>query len=219
MVNYSLVEHYTRPVDANVILARINAAKAAGKEPEQADIEALAKQPTGWYAITQYDGIMTLDQFAEHIASHGSKLNKGDVQLSIVEVVSCLREQLLAGKKIQLGDLGSFSLAITNTKGGSELPGSYNPRTHVQSLRVVWDKGDKFGELKADAEFNLVMSRQVQSIMARAQKGTSNEEDIKYVERMLAKMKEGKPTTDDNGTGTGGGGGTTTPPQGGTNYD
>ena len=38
--------------------------------------------PKKAYANAQYSEIMTLDKFAEHISTHGSKYNRADIQAS-----------------------------------------------------------------------------------------------------------------------------------------
>ena len=56
--------------------------------------------PKKAYANAQYSEIMTLDKFAEHISTHGSKYNRADIQAVLIQAVDCMREQLLAGQRI-----------------------------------------------------------------------------------------------------------------------
>ena len=58
--------------------------------------------PKKAYANAQYSEIMTLDKFAEHISTHGSKYNRADIQAVLIQAVDCMREQLLAGQRIQM---------------------------------------------------------------------------------------------------------------------
>ena len=51
--------------------------------------------PKKAYANAQYSEIMTLDKFAEHISTHGSKYNRADIQAVLIQAVDCMREQLL----------------------------------------------------------------------------------------------------------------------------
>ena len=76
--------------------------------------------PKKAYANAQYSEIMTLDKFAEHISTHGSKYNRADIQAVLIQAVDCMREQLLAGQRIQMGDLGTFSIHI-NSMGAESL--------------------------------------------------------------------------------------------------
>ncbi len=81
MVNYSIVMR-SNPMD-------VDAAKKA-------------------YASAQYAEVMDINRFAEHIASHGCVYKRADIVAILTMAVDCMREQLLAGQKIQLGDLGGF---------------------------------------------------------------------------------------------------------------
>ena len=68
-----------------------------------------------------------------------------------------MREQLLAGQKIQLGDLGSFYISINSI--GAASAKEFNPAIHIRRLNVNWTCGQRFGELLEEAEFNLVATR------------------------------------------------------------
>ena len=58
---------------------------------------------------------MTLDKFCYHIASHGCVYSRADIQAILILAVDCLREQLLNGQQIQMGDLGVFSNSIRSS--------------------------------------------------------------------------------------------------------
>ena len=66
------------------------------------------------YASAQYSEVMDINRFAEHIASHGCVYKRSDIVAILTMSVDCMREQLLAGQKIQLGDLGSFYISINS---------------------------------------------------------------------------------------------------------
>ena len=57
--------------------------------------------PKKAYAKSQYTNILTLDKFAGHIASHGSKYNRADIYAVLMQTVDCMREMLLEGKRIE----------------------------------------------------------------------------------------------------------------------
>lgn len=67
------------------------------------------------YANAQYSQVMTLDKFCYHIASHGCVYSRADIQAILILAVDCLREQLLNGQQIQMGDLGVFSNSIRSS--------------------------------------------------------------------------------------------------------
>ena len=124
--------------------------------------------PKKAYAKAQYTNILTLDKFAEHIASHGSKYNRADIYAVLMQTVDCMREMLLEGKRIEMGDLGIFSISIQSR--GAESLEVFNPALHIEQLNVNWMPGDRFQNLISSAVFNLVPSRRAAKLVVKALK-------------------------------------------------
>lgn len=120
------------------------------------------------YASAQYTGVMSIDKFAAHIASHGSVYSRADITAVLTLAVDCIHEQLLAGQKIELGDLGAFSVTL-QTKGAKSAD-EFNPAVHIKRVRARWEMGDKFLNLTEEAEFNLVANRATQAAVLKALK-------------------------------------------------
>ena len=132
MVNYSIVMR-SNPMDAD-------AAKKA-------------------YASAQYSEVMDINRFAEHIASHGCVYKRADIVAILTMAVDCMREQLLGGQKIQLGDLGDFAI-------------------HVRKLNVNWSAGTRFQNLQEEAVFNLVATRKAARLVVKALKAGKTSVDL-----------------------------------------
>lgn len=147
-----------------------------------------ADAPKKAYASAQYSEVMDINEFAEHIASHGCVYKRADIVAILTMSVDCMREQLLAGQKIQLGDLGDFSVGISST--GAEKAQDYNPAIYIRRLNVNWTPGTRFRTLLDDATFNLVATR-------------------KAAREVVKALKAGKTTVDLTGEA-----GVVTPPQG-----
>lgn len=128
------------------------------------------------YATAQCTGVMDINKFASHIASHGSVYSRADVAAILTLAVDCLHEQLLEGKKIELGDLGAFCISL-NCKG-ADSPEEFNPATHVKRVKVRWEMGEKFLDLTDKAEFNLVASRAAQAAVLKAVKAGDTTVDL-----------------------------------------
>lgn len=120
------------------------------------------------YAIAQYAGVMNLEKFASHIATHGCVYSEADIIAILKMAVNCMREQLLNGQKIKLGDLGSFYLSLSSK--GTLTAEDFDPTIHVKAVNVNWERGPKFRGLKDEAEFNLVAGRAVQKKVLAALK-------------------------------------------------
>ena len=177
MINYSIV---MRGVNANLFeinqaKARIKKAIEDGKEPAEADTKLVKTEVQKAYAIAQYTDVMNIEKFARHIASHGSVYSRADIAAILYLTVDCMREQLLEGKKIRLGDLGDFSLILTSK--GADSADKFSAQ-NITGVNVVWEPGMEFKSLLADAEFNLVASRNAQAALLKAIKAGQNVVDI-----------------------------------------
>ena len=196
MINYSIVNRTVNPnlLEINQAKARVAKAKEAGLTPDPADVE-LANTPMQYraYAVAQYSDIMTIEKFAKHISEHGCVYSRADISAILYMAVDCMREQLLDGKKIRLGDLGEFSVSIVSK--GADTADKFNAGSHITGINVNWDCGQEFKNLIADAEFNLVASRSAQAAVLKAIKAGETTVD-------LSKPDSTDPDGGDNGGGT-----------------
>ena len=77
---------------------------------------------------------MSYQELCKHMAEHNSVYGE-DVCLGVAnKLQSCMLEQLLEGKKVQFGDLGTFYLSV-KTKG-EEKEEDFNMGTSIQGLRL-----------------------------------------------------------------------------------
>ena len=113
-----------------------------------------------YYAQAQVQDVLTLDDFAKHISEHHSKYGKGDIQCVLSEMVECMREQLLMGNKVCLGDMGSFYLALASE--GTNAAALFTAE-NIKKVNVRWSVGKDFVNLRKDSEFDLVPSRKAQN--------------------------------------------------------
>ena len=89
--------------------------------------------------------------------------------------VDCMREMLLEGKKIRLGDLGDFSLLLGSK--GAETADKFTAQ-NITQVKVQWEPGKEFKNLLDDAEFNLVASRSAQAAVLKAIKEGKTNVDL-----------------------------------------
>ncbi len=167
MINYSIV---MRSVNANLLeinqaKSRINQAKKDGKEPDKKDTDLVKTEKQNAFAISQYTDVMTIEKFAKHITSHGSVYSRADISAILYMAVDCMREMLLEGKKIRLGDLGDFSILLASK--GAETADKFTAQ-NITNVKVQWEPGQQFKNLLEDAEFNLVASRSAQAAVIKA---------------------------------------------------
>ena len=177
MINYSIV---MRSVNSNLLeinqaRARVKAARMAGETPEQADLDLIATEERRAFAVAQYAEVMTIEKFAKHIATHGCVYSRADISAILYMAVDCMRELLLDGKKVRLGDLGDFSVSLSS-RGAADAQ-SFTAQ-NITDVKVVWDAGSAFKTLLPEAEFNLVASRAAQAKVIKAIKAGENSVDL-----------------------------------------
>ena len=131
--------------------------------------------PARFYASAQTNKVMDLNAFARHIANHGCVYKRADIAAVLTMAVDCLREMLLSGTKVQLGDLGNFYVSFHSE--GTTTAKEFNPEIHIKSVNVNWERGADFLNLKEEATFNQVAIRA-------------------YQRKMLAAVKNGETTVD-----------------------
>lgn len=155
MINYSIALRAvnTNQLEINQAKSRIAQAKGAGLAPDPADVT-----------------------LAKHISEHGCVYSRADISAILYMAVDCMREQLLDGKKIRLGDLGDFSVSLVSK--GADSADKFNSGSHITGINVVWECGQEFKNLIADAEFNLVASRAAQAAVLKAVKAGETVVDL-----------------------------------------
>lgn len=111
------------------------------------------------FAVAQSARVMDLNDLAEHMSSHDSKYNKGDVLAILTQLASCLREQLLLGNKVVLGDMGSFSVSLVS-EGAPDVE-NFNT-SQIKKVKVRWTPSSRLSDLIKDAQFQFVATRKAQ---------------------------------------------------------
>ena len=202
--------------EINQAKSRIKAAQAAGKTPNSADTALVASEVQNAFAVAQYTDVMTIEKFARHIASHGCVYSRADISAILYLAVDCMREQLLEGKKIRLGDLGDFSVSISSK--GAETADKFSAQ-NITGVNVVWDCGQEFKNLIADAEFNLVASRSAQAAVLKAIKAGQTTVDLTSPDNPSGGGSDGGSTSGGSQTPSGGSSDSGSGSQGGSSSD
>ena len=143
MINYSITARAVNPnlFEINQAKTRINQAKAEGKQPDPKDEALVETVVTNYFATAQYTEVMTIEKFARHIADHGTTYSRADIMAILYMAVDCMREQLLEGKKIRLGELGDFSLSLSSK--GAETAEKFSSQ-NIQRVTVCWEPAASF---------------------------------------------------------------------------
>ena len=102
------------------------------------------------YPSAQYTELMDINEFARHIQAHGSPFTRDVIIGVLTAAVDCLREQLIAGKKVNFGELGSFYLTLKSQ--GVDSADEFDPSEHITNIFVHWERSKFFADLKDDPD-------------------------------------------------------------------
>ncbi|MBQ8050818.1 MAG: DNA-binding protein [Bacteroidaceae bacterium] len=102
------------------------------------------------YPMAQYSELVDLNEFARHIQAHGSPFTRDVITGVLTAAVDCLREQLVAGKKVNFGEMGAFYLTLRSD--GVEDATTFDPSVHVKNIYVHWERSKFFADLKGDKD-------------------------------------------------------------------
>jgi predicted histone-like DNA-binding protein len=142
--------------------------------------------PPKYYACAQTNKVVSLEEFARHIATHGCVYKRADIAAVLTMAVDCLREMLLNGYKIELGDMGSFYVSFSSE--GTVTAKDFNPIHNIKAVNVNWERGVEFLDLKESAEFRQVSIRAVQKKVMKALK--SGETTVNLVEEEVEEEED-----------------------------
>ena len=124
------------------------------------------------FPVAQYAQNLSLDDMAKHMSGHGSKYTKGDIMAVTTQLVDCIREQLLLGNRVNLGDLGTFyvSLKAKAANNAEEFSTSL-----IKDVNVRWSPSSQFKSLINEASFTYVGTREAQAEARKAEKLALND--------------------------------------------
>lgn len=148
------------------------------------------------YARAQMSELMPFSKFVEHITNHNGVFTRGTVRGVIVDMCECLVEMLLDGKKVQLDELGDFSVSLSSTPTDS--PQDFTA-ANIKAVNIVFSPGDDFQNLISRAQFNVVSSRAVQTATLKAEKSGASTIDLEAV-RAAAKKKSSDKGSEGSGS-------------------
>lgn len=132
--------------------------------------------PKRAYPNAQASKVVQLDEFSTHIAKHGSAYHRSDINAVLTRSVDCLREMLLDGYKVALGDLGNFYVRL-ESKGAPSIA-EFNASAHITGVKVYWEPGTLFTDLINEAEFVNVATRRAQDATLKAERAGQTTVDI-----------------------------------------
>ena len=118
------------------------------------------------YAFLQSRGTLTIDEIADHMVSHGCNYDRGDIIAIVIKLVSCSKELMLDGYRIQLGDLGK--LYLTCQSDGAESKEAFT-RANIKAINVNFSSSKQFTDLIQKVSLHKVPTRKAQAAALEAE--------------------------------------------------
>lgn len=87
-----------------------------------------------WYAKTAPGRIMEFDALVEHMSEHNSPYTVGVISGVLKDMLKCVKELVLDGKNVRLGDLGLFSVGIKSK--GAVTSKDWKADTHIKGVKL-----------------------------------------------------------------------------------
>ena len=122
--------------------------------------------PKKAYAYLQSRGTLSIDELADHMVNHGCNYDRGDVVAILIKLVSCSKELMLDGYRIQFGDLGQLYLSCKST-GAVSLKAF--TRDNITSINVNFSPSKQFEDMVSRTSLHKVPSRKAVAATLEAQ--------------------------------------------------
>ena len=118
------------------------------------------------YSNLQLTGNIDINELASHITEHNSVFSKGTVVGVLTELSVCMRELILQGYKILLGEIGTFAPAISSD--GAKTKDEFSA-TNIKAMGINFQPGEAFDNLRRDAQFQKTITRKAQAAALAAE--------------------------------------------------
>ena len=89
-----------------------------------------------FYARIVTDQSIDVASLAEHMANHNTPFSRGTIKGILEDAISCIKELLLDGKRVQLDNLVSFGLGIEHIMG-AETADQFSVQRNVKSVKLI----------------------------------------------------------------------------------
>jgi predicted histone-like DNA-binding protein len=88
-----------------------------------------------WYAHVVQGEALDMGALAAHMAAHNTPYSVGTILGILTDMVSCIKEELLAGNTVRIDNLAIFSVGIVNKKG-CEDKADYKVTEYVEAVKM-----------------------------------------------------------------------------------
>lgn len=127
------------------------------------------EDPKKAYASIQLTGRYSTKDLCKHISDHNGLFPRSVVEGVLIQLGTCIRELILQGYSIVLGDVGTLTPTITSL---GALTMEDFTSANIKSMGVNFTPGEIFANLRDEAEFEQTTTRRAQqAALLAAKKG------------------------------------------------
>ena len=108
-----------------------------------------------WYAQGQRRYLYDIDRLCADIEK-ASSMTRGDIRSVILDALDFIKQRLAEGCSVQLGELGSFSVALQSI--GADTEEAFDA-AHISSARVAFRQGRELKEMCRGLQYEKVSVR------------------------------------------------------------
>ena len=87
-----------------------------------------------WYAKSVQDRTIDFEDLVTHMSEHNSPYSRGVIHGVLTDMLDSVKDLVLDGKSVRLGDLGLFSVGLKTT--GAKSRDRWSVSTHVQGVTL-----------------------------------------------------------------------------------
>ena len=87
-----------------------------------------------WYAKAAPDRTVEFEGLVTHMSEHNSPYSRGVINGVLTDMLDCVKELVLDGKNVRLGDLGLFSVGISSK--GALTSEMWKVATHLRGVHL-----------------------------------------------------------------------------------
>ena len=135
------------------------------------------ENPVYYAARIQLNKVVPSKDFVKHISDHNGVFSRGTVKGVTTDLVSCLREMLVAGNKVEIEGLGSFAPSLSCKESGVDSIDKFTA-ADIKAVNVVFTPSEDLQNLIDDCEFEQVTSRKAQAAALKAVKAGQTVVDL-----------------------------------------
>ena len=87
-----------------------------------------------WYGKAVQDRTIDFEGLVTHMSEHNSPYSRGVIHGVLTDMLDCVKELVLDGKNVRLGDLGLFSVGISSK--GALTAKMWSVNTHLKGVHL-----------------------------------------------------------------------------------